>query len=107
MKIGPLQIEWGRAGPPDPDAFFADLAASHPGKNYSKMDRYRDFRHLFLGSEQGKRVLFEILLWGHITRPSAPLAKFETNETMFLDGERSLAVKIMTTMNAEPQERKE
>jgi hypothetical protein len=69
------------------------------------MDRYRDFRQLFLETEQGRRVLYEILGWGGMFQPSAPRAKFETNETFFHDGERNVALRIMTTMNAEPKAR--
>lgn len=95
-----------KIGNPDPDAFFAELQRSHPGKaRYTKMDRYRDFRRVFMDSEQGRRVLYEILLWCHITRPSGPLAKYDPYETMFLDGERSIGINIMVTMNAEPSAR--
>ena len=99
-----IRWPWRKAGKPDLDAFFAELQQSHPGK-YDKMDRFRDFQRVFLESEQGKRVLYEILLWCHITRPSAPLAKFDPYETMFLDGERSIGIQIMVTMNAEPRVR--
>lgn len=99
-----IRWPWRRLGKPDLDAFFAELQQAHPGK-YGKMDRYRDFRRVFLDTEQGKRVLYEILLWCHITRPSAPRAKFNPYETMFLDGERSIGIDIMTTMNAEPKAR--
>ena len=95
-----------QVGSPDLDAFFAELQRSHPGRaSYSKMDRYRDFKRLFQDSERGRRVLYEILLWSHVTRPSAPLAKFDPYETMFLDGERSIGMNIIVTMNAEPSAR--
>ena len=94
-----------RMGTPDPDAFMRQLQAAHPGgRAYSKVDRYRDFRQVFLETEQGRRVLYEILLWSHMFHPSAPAAKFDPYEAMFLDGERSLGQKIMRTMNAEPVE---
>lgn len=95
---------WRRLGQPDPEAFFAELASAHAGKNYTKMDKYRDFRRVFLDSEEGKRVLYEILSWGGMFRPSSR-GNFDTNETFFHDGERNLALKIMTTMNAEPKAR--
>lgn len=101
-----IRWPWRRVGKPDLDAFFVELQRAHPGKNYyTKMDRYRDFQRVFLDSEQGKRVLYEILLWSHITRPSAPLAQFDPYETMFLDGERSIGIQIMATMNEEPPTR--
>jgi len=94
-----------RLAPPDLDAFFADLAASHPGKRYTKTDRYRDFRHVFLQSERGKRVLFELLTWGHMYRSPAKIANFNTNETFFHDGEAHFAKMIMSTIHAEPKDR--
>ena len=101
-----IRWPWRRVGNPDPDAFFAELQRAHPGKSYrGGMDRYRDFQRVFLDSDQGKRVLYEILLWCHITRPSGPLAKFDPYETMFLDGERSIGIQIMSTMHAEPKAR--
>jgi hypothetical protein len=93
-----------RVGNPDPEAFLAELAASYPGK-YRPKDRYRDFRRVFLDSEQGRRVLYELLSWGNMFRPSAPMARFDPYETMFHDGERNVALKIMSTMHAEPRER--
>ncbi len=69
------------------------------------MDRYRDFRRVFLETEQGRRVLYEILTWAHIGHASAPRSKFNPYETMFSDGERNIGIKLMVTMNAEPTAR--
>ena len=84
--------------------FLSELASVHPGKGYSKMDRYKDFREVFL-TDQGMRVLYEILSWGHMFRSSAHLGKFDPYETMFHDGERNIALQIMYTMRAEPRDR--
>ncbi len=92
-----------RVGTPDPEAFLAELAAAHPGKSYDKsVDRYREFRRVFLETDQGRRVLYELLAWGGMFRPRR---SFDTNETFFHEGERNIALKIMTTMNAEPKAR--
>lgn len=96
---------WRRLGKSDPEAFLSQLAASHPGKRYSKMDRYRDFRRLFLDTDQGRRVLFEILSWGHIFRCPAAMSKFDPYETLYHNGEANMAKRLMSTMNAEPKER--
>ena len=97
---------WRRVGKPDLDTFFAELQQAHPGKkNYTKMDRYRDFKRVFQDNDQGRRVLYEILLLCHVTRPSAELARFDPYETMFLDGESSIGMKIITIMGAEPSVR--
>lgn len=105
-----IRWPWRRhhVGDPDPEAFFAELAVSHPGKGYSQknsMDRYRDFRRVFLDSEQGRRVLYELLSWGHTFRSPAKISNFQTNETFFHDGEAHFAKMIISTMNAEPKAR--
>lgn len=94
-------------GTPDPEVFLAELAASHPGKAYKPMDRYRDFRRVFLGDEQGRRVLYELLSWGHMFRSPAKMSNFGTNETFFHEGESHFAKLIMSTMHAEPKARPE
>ena len=95
-----------RTGSPDPERFLAELARAHPGKaGYADLDRYRDFRQLFLETDRGRRVLYELLSWGHVFRASAPMAQFDPHKTLFHDGERSIALKIMATLTAEPQDR--
>jgi hypothetical protein len=80
---------------------FADLAQSHPGRHaYTAMDRYRDFRAVFLGSDQGKRVLHEILGRGHVLHAGM---SFDTNRTFFHEGERNVALWIFGTARVEPK----
>ncbi len=94
-----------RVGDPDPEAFLAELAASHPGKAYQPIERYRDFRRVFLDSEQGRRVLYEILAWGHVFQCPAAMSKFDPYETMYHNGEANMAKRLMATMHAEPKAR--
>ncbi len=100
-----------RRGTPDPEAFLAELAASHPGKPYSSwpgsIDRYRDFRRLFLETEQGKRVLYEIMGWCGMFRSAAPSANFDPHKTMFLNGQQDIAFKLLAVMDQEPSEPKQ
>ena len=92
-----------RLGDPDPEAFLADLAKSHPGKSYSKMDRYRDFRRLFLDTDEGRRVLYEIFSFCGMFRSAAPAANFDPYQTMFFNGQQDIAFRLLATMNAEPR----
>ncbi len=94
-----------RLAAPDPEAFLAELARAHPGRDYSKADRYADFRGLFLGDERGRRVLYEILSWSGMYRPSVRTGKFDTTEMVFHEGERNIALQLMYAMNAEPSAR--
>ena len=74
-------------------------------EGYTAMDRYRDFRAVFLGSDQGKRVLAEILRLGHAFRSAAVQGVYDTNRTFFADGQRTLALMIMDLARLEPKPR--
>lgn len=85
----------------DIEAEFADLAASHPGKHaYTDMDRYRDFRAVFLTTDQGKRVLHEILGRGHVLHAGLT---FEPHRLFFQEGERNIALWIFGKARVEPK----
>ena len=90
-----------KVGRPDPEALFAEI--SHTG--YRDEDRYREFRRVFLGSDEGRRVLYEILSWGHMFQSSVSRTDIDPNRVMFLEGERNLALKLLATLNAEPTAR--
>lgn len=94
-----------KAGPgaPDPEAFFDALRQAKLGGRYTPLDRYRDFRAVFLGEsgpQQGQRVLWQILAWCRIFRPvSVP---GDPHETYRRDGERNIGLRIFMALNAEP-----
>lgn len=83
---------------------FADLP--QPGQ-YTAMDRYQDFRRVFLGSEEGKRVLRELLAWGHCFRPSVPAAAgpIDPYAVVRNEGERNIALRLLKVVNTEPVDR--
>ena len=64
------------------------------------LDRYRDFRELFRGSELGKRVLHDILYWGHLHQSTAVIG--DSHEAYKRDGERKMALKIWFRSISEP-----
>ena len=80
---------------------LSDLAAVQ-GSGRTRADKYKEFRAVFLGSDQGKRVLHDILSEGHMYRSSM---RADPYQTFFREGERNMALKILTTIMAEPQER--
>ena len=94
-----------RPGDSDPEAFLAELAASHPGKSYAKMDKHREFRRLFLDSEPGRRVLYEIMALCGMYKSAAPRAGFNPYQTMFFNGQQDIAFNLLAIMNVEPRER--
>ena len=70
----------------------------------SDVERYQDFRELFLGSEMGRRVFNEILGMGYMANDTT---KFNTNgvdpnATLISTGERKLALTIHKLVMAEP-----
>ena len=94
----------------DPKATFETLEAlpkpERPGQygtTYATaIDRYRDFRAVF-GTDQGKRVLLEILAWGHMFRRSYPPGGvIDPLRMAIAEGERSIAIKTLETMQREP-----
>ena len=85
----------------DIDDLMTELAAAMTAGR-TKTDRYAEFRTLFLGSDQGKRVLHDILAWGRIY--GNPV-RTDTHQTYLCLGERNLAIKIISTIMVEPQER--
>ena len=80
------------------DAFVVDLKAAALS-NYTDTDRYREFRQVFLGTPQGKRVLHQILSWGHMY-----VTEFDPQPTVhaFGSGERNLALRIFAAVNVDP-----
>jgi hypothetical protein len=91
---------FGERGRPDPEALFADLARAHADVGYGDADRYRDFRQVFLGSVQGRKVLYEIFTWANLFRPV--FIPGDPYATHYRDGERNIGLKILATLNAEP-----
>jgi hypothetical protein len=87
---------------PDPEKLLVELSAAALGAKYTDMDRYREFKAVLLSSDQGRRVLHQILTWGHVWTSS-----FDENpgKTAFAEGERNLALRILAALHFEPTEK--
>jgi hypothetical protein len=80
------------------------LAHSFAGvQNRTKVDRYRDFQRVFLGSDEGKRVLHDILGFAKLSAPIAPPfpEKVDTDRMLILEGGRELAIQILNTLHTQ------
>jgi len=94
---------------PEEQEFLGVLKSSFysTGKR-TKGDRYREFRSVFMGSDEGKRVLYEILslakLSADLTEPFP--APVDTNRMLIHEGGRQLVNKIVTILHKEPNENK-
>lgn len=73
-------------------------------ENYTAKDRYQDFHQLFTGSEQGKRVLCEILSWGRLFKPAVVGSPIDPYALAMRAGECNSALKLLFVVNNEPSE---
>ena len=90
---------------PEDQEFIEVLKASfYTTDERTKLDRYREFRSVFLGSDEGKRVLYEIMA---LAKLSAPLvepypAPIDVERMLIREGGRQLVLNIIRTISKEP-----
>jgi hypothetical protein len=74
-----------------------------PGQ--TKYDIHVDFLQLFRGSPQGLRVLQKILKWGDVYDSTIPPGQtpVDVNAVLIREGQRRLALRILSTVNVEPK----
>lgn len=87
------------------EKFLGDLKdAVVSGGKRNKLDQYREFRDLFLGTDLGKRVLHDILgmakLSARMVKPYP--AEVDTKRMLLLEGARQLACDILDALHKEP-----
>lgn len=84
------------------DEELLQIVASLPAtEGYTPQDRYADFRQVF-GTDQGQRVLAEILSWGRLFRTPSLGSPVDPYKAMLLLGEANIAKRLLTTYNYEP-----
>lgn len=88
-------------GNPDPLAFLERLSRSQVGDKYTDVDRYRDYRRVFLDRPEGRRVLWQLFEMAHLFAPVAVLPG-DPYEAYHRDGARNLALAIFAILNADP-----
>jgi hypothetical protein len=75
-------------------------------EDYKPKDRYSDFINTFRKTDHGLRVLHQICQWGNVygssIKPKPPQHPIDVNEVLINEGERRLALKILSTVNIEP-----
>jgi hypothetical protein len=85
---------------------FLNLIADLPStKGYSKKDRYRDFRKVFLDTELGPKVLSEILAWARIYQPGIGGTPIDPYLMAIREGQRNIALVLLDTIYNEPPDR--
>ena len=81
------------------------VLASLPSEKYTPKERYQDFRQLFTGTEQGKRVFAEILSWGHLLQPSTRGTPIDPYLTHIHEGEANIGRRLLVTVMRDPPEK--
>jgi hypothetical protein len=84
------------------DEYLDILATISIPDNYDPRDRYNDFRQVFLETEQGRRVLKQILTWGHLLTVSTIANPVDPWRMVFAEGERNMALRLFGAMLKEP-----
>ena len=72
-------------------------------EGYTPQDRYRDFRLVF-SSEEGRRIMAEILSWGKLLRAPVLGNPIDPFRLAIYEGNRNIARKLLTTYLSEPTE---
>ena len=90
----------------DIDDFLAEIAGAQTDRRDPR-DRFREFRAVFLATDEGRRVLYDILTWCH--RYQSPVSRNpETGEahvynTFIKLGEHSVGHKILAAIHKQPR----
>lgn len=88
------------------DADILDAVSNLAGsKPYLPKDRYADFRKVFTGTDEGKRVLHEILSWGRMFQPAVNGKPIDPYAMAIREGERNMALRLLATVYNEPPAR--
>lgn len=86
------------------DEELLKLVTSLPNvQGYSPQQRYQDFRQLF-GTDQGQRVLAEIVSWGKLFRTPSLGNPVDPAKAVLVLGEANIAKRLLFTYNFEPPE---
>lgn len=94
-------------GNPDPVAFMERLGRVVLDDRYTEVDRYRDFRRVFLDSQEGRRVLAQIMGATHLYMPSFDPENPDSKIIYVHEGERNIGLFVLSILNADPNDLQE
>ena len=85
----------------------SDILNSVSGSNekYQPKERYQEFRKVFMGSDEGKRVLREIVSWGRLLKSPVLANPVDPYLLAIQEGERNIVRRLLVVVNVEPPER--
>ena len=88
------------------DEYLELLSELSVPEDYEPVDRYNDFRAVFLETEQGRRVLKQILSWGHLLSQPPIVHPVDPYSMMISVGERNLSLRLFSVMLVHPERRR-
>ncbi|MCP5116920.1 MAG: hypothetical protein GY953_39340 [bacterium] len=91
-----------KAKPADFEKFLAELAPVKLGQDYTKAQRYVDFRTVLMGTDAGRRVAWQIFDWCGLYRDPTHLTHPELTQQNI--GKANVARQLLAIMNTEPSE---
>ncbi len=86
----------------DPRTLFDTLAGDPGSYGTDRMQRYREFRRLFLESEEGRRVLHEILRQCGVNKVATAPGPVDSHRVCFNDGMRNIGLMLIGIITQEP-----
>ena len=81
-----------------------ELSGLPSQEGYSPVERHRDFQKVF-GTDDGKRVLREILSWGRMFRSPVLGKPIDPYAMAVAFGERNIALKLLATVHTQPPDK--
>lgn len=84
-------------------SIIADVSIS---EDYSDIDKYHDFRKVFLETEEGRRVLRQVMSWGGLLKTHFKREPIDPYSVVAREGMRNLSLMIFFTMLKEPKSEK-
>ena len=83
-----------------------EIRACKDSGSYAPMDRYSDFRAVFMQDEQGRRVLYEILSWcGMFRTPINDAGVLDQGRLVVHAGMHNIGIRLLNTIHEEPVDR--
>lgn len=86
------------------EPIFEIIPDFEPPQDYSAEDQYRDFRRVFMDSDEGKRVLHQIIAWTGFFKVLRP-SDLRPEVLAHCNGERHVGMKILQAVTKEPPTR--
>lgn len=85
------------------EPLFELIPQFEPPLSYTADDQYRDFRRVFLETDEGKRVLHQILAFCRLFQVIPP-TQLSVELLAMHNGERHVAKKILEALYREPKQ---